>query len=39
MAYMDVAPTGPSNGKTVLLLHGKSFSGDYWANTVPSSDR
>jgi pimeloyl-ACP methyl ester carboxylesterase len=34
MAYMDVAPTGPSNSKTVLLLHGKSFSGDYWANTV-----
>jgi pimeloyl-ACP methyl ester carboxylesterase len=34
MAYMDVAPTGPSNGKTVVLLHGKSFSGDYWARTI-----
>jgi pimeloyl-ACP methyl ester carboxylesterase len=34
MAYMDVAPTGPSNGKTVVLLHGKSFSGDYWAQTI-----
>jgi pimeloyl-ACP methyl ester carboxylesterase len=31
---MDVAPTGPSNGKTVVLLHGKSFSGDYWARTI-----
>lgn len=29
MGYMDVAPNGPANGKTVVLLHGKSFSGDY----------
>jgi pimeloyl-ACP methyl ester carboxylesterase len=34
MAYMDVAPSGPANGKTVVLLHGKSFSGDYWARTI-----
>jgi pimeloyl-ACP methyl ester carboxylesterase len=34
MAYMDVAPTGPANGQTVVLLHGKSFSGDYWARTI-----
>jgi pimeloyl-ACP methyl ester carboxylesterase len=34
MAYMDVAPSGPSNGKAVVLLHGKSFSGDYWAPTI-----
>ena len=34
MAYMDVAPTVAPNGKTVVLLHGKSFSGDYWAGTV-----
>ena len=34
MAYMDVAPNGPANGKTVVLLHGKSFSGDYWARTI-----
>lgn len=34
MAYMDVAPTTASNGKTVVLLHGKSFSGDYWADTI-----
>jgi pimeloyl-ACP methyl ester carboxylesterase len=34
MAYMDVAPTGSSNGKTVVLLHGKSFSGNYWEDTI-----
>ncbi|WP_020175325.1 alpha/beta fold hydrolase [Methyloferula stellata] len=34
MAYMDVAPTTAANGKTVVLLHGKSFSGDYWADTI-----
>jgi len=34
MAYMDVAPSGPSNGKAVVLLHGKSFSGDYWAPNI-----
>lgn len=34
MAYMDVAPSGPTNGKTVVFLHGKSFSGDYWARTI-----
>lgn len=34
MAYMDVAPTGEPNGKTVLLLHGKNFSGAYWGRTI-----
>jgi pimeloyl-ACP methyl ester carboxylesterase len=34
MAYMDVAPTGPSNGNTAVLLHGKSFSGIYWENAI-----
>jgi hypothetical protein len=34
MAYMDVAPSGPSNGKAVVLLHCKSFSGDYCAPTI-----
>ncbi len=33
MAYMDVTPDEP-NGKTVLLLHGKNFSGAYWGNTM-----
>jgi pimeloyl-ACP methyl ester carboxylesterase len=33
MAYMDVKPANP-NGKTVLLLHGKNFSGAYWDSTA-----
>jgi hypothetical protein len=39
MAYMDVAPSGQTNGKTVVLLHGKSFSGDYWARMISYIDR
>ncbi len=35
MAYMDVAPEGTaSSPHTVLLLHGKNFSGAYWARTI-----
>ena len=30
MAYMDVLPKGSGNGKTVILLHGKNFFGEYW---------
>lgn len=33
MAYVDAQPAGPPIG-TVLLLHGKNFSGDYWIQTV-----
>lgn len=33
MAYMDVPPL-KSNGKTVVLLHGKNFSGAYWEKTA-----
>ena len=33
MAYMDVQPAKPS-GRTVLLLHGKNFSGSYWETTA-----
>jgi pimeloyl-ACP methyl ester carboxylesterase len=29
MAYMDLLPKKP-NGKTVVLLHGKNFTGAYW---------
>ncbi len=34
MAYMDVPPSGKSNGRTVLLLHGKNFFGAYWRDTL-----
>lgn len=34
MAYMDVLPSGGGNGKSVLLLHGKNFSGAYWKDTI-----
>jgi len=27
LAYMDVAPVGPSNGRTVLIFHGMNFYG------------
>ena len=33
MAYMDVQPEQP-NGQTIVLLHGKNFGADYWANTL-----
>jgi len=33
MAYMDVHPAAP-NGETVVLLHGKNFSGAYWEDTI-----
>jgi pimeloyl-ACP methyl ester carboxylesterase len=33
MAYMDVASAKP-NGRTAVLLHGKNFSGSYWASTI-----
>ena len=34
MAYMDIAAPGAGNGRSVLLLHGKNFSGEYWENTI-----
>lgn len=34
MAYMDVAPTAPANGRVVLLLHGRNFPAGYWAPTI-----
>ncbi|EKD12922.1 alpha/beta hydrolase fold domain containing protein [Drepanopeziza brunnea f. sp. 'multigermtubi' MB_m1] len=34
MAFMDVAPTGPANGKAALLLHGKNFCGPTWKATA-----
>lgn len=34
MAYMDVPPAGASNGRTVLLLHGRNFPSSYWAPVI-----
>ncbi len=34
IAYMDVPPEGPGNGRTVVLLHGKNFFGAYWRDTI-----
>ncbi len=33
MAYMDVAAAGP-NGKTIVMLDGKSFCGATWERTI-----
>lgn len=34
MAYMDVAPRGVANGKSVILLHGMNFFGEAWTDTI-----
>lgn len=34
MTYMYVAPTGPANGRTAVLLHGKNFCAATWAPTI-----
>src|SRR5437763_12714904 len=34
MGYMDVAPAGQANGRTVVLLHGMNFAGFYWAGPI-----
>jgi pimeloyl-ACP methyl ester carboxylesterase len=34
LAYMDVAPTGAANGRTVLLLHGRNFPSSYWQPVI-----
>ena len=34
LAYMDVAPTGAPNGRTVLLLHGRNFPSSYWEPVI-----
>lgn len=33
MAYMDVAPANP-NGQSVILFHGKNFTGYYWKEVI-----
>ena len=34
MAYMDVPPEGPANGRTVVLFHGMNFGGFYFAGSI-----
>jgi pimeloyl-ACP methyl ester carboxylesterase len=34
MAYMDVPPAAKSNGRTVVLLHGKNMGGYYWKDSI-----
>jgi hypothetical protein len=34
MAFMDVAPSGASNGRTVLLMHGRNFPASYRESTI-----
>ncbi|MBV8797416.1 MAG: alpha/beta hydrolase [Hyphomicrobiales bacterium] len=34
LAYMDVGPVGSSNGRTVVLLHGRNFPASYWEPTI-----
>jgi pimeloyl-ACP methyl ester carboxylesterase len=34
MAYMDVAPKGTANGRSIVLLHGKNFCGATWESAI-----
>jgi pimeloyl-ACP methyl ester carboxylesterase len=36
MAYMDVAPAAPANGRVVVLMHGKNFCGATWEHQIAS---
>jgi pimeloyl-ACP methyl ester carboxylesterase len=39
MAFMDVAPAGNPVGRTVVLLHGLNFFGEYWGGTIEALRR
>lgn len=34
IAYMDVAPTGPANGRTVIFHHGGYYYSWYWEDQI-----
>ncbi len=34
MAYMDVPPEGPANGRQIVLLHGMNFGGFYFGGLI-----
>lgn len=33
-AYMDVAPLGAANGRTIVLMHGLNFFGEAWGPSI-----
>jgi pimeloyl-ACP methyl ester carboxylesterase len=39
MAYMDIPPSGRSNGQAVLLFHGKAFGCYYFHNVIEALTR
>ena len=39
IAYMDVAPQGTANGRTVVLLHGNNFGGFYFEPVIDGLTR
>jgi pimeloyl-ACP methyl ester carboxylesterase len=39
IAYMDVAPLGTANGRTVVLLHGNNFGGFYFKPVIDGLTR
>src|SRR5438270_13778593 len=39
MAYMDVPPAGPPNGRTVVLFHGMNFGGFYFSGPIEALRR
>lgn len=34
MGYMDVAPAGKANGRTLVLMHGKNFCAATWQESI-----
>src|SRR5437899_5892958 len=34
MAYMDIPPAGPPNGRTVVLFHAMNFGGFYFSGPI-----
>ena len=39
IAYMDVAPVGPANGRAVVFHHGGSYYGWYWKSQIDALTR
>jgi pimeloyl-ACP methyl ester carboxylesterase len=39
IAFMDVAPAGQANGRTVVLFHGNNFAGFYFGDVIDALRR